>query len=199
MYCVLYCTRMFCTYLPSILTPAIDRHPIRRLGSVEESRDRKEFSFFLDTFGDEGGAGRDLAVSSLCAAGIEGRGEGGALCRKSRKFPDIGRKRGGKRETFFFLSSKEGRRRISRRMRGLVFAPHDRGYFFSLRSRHWFLNRPKVRVERCKLSMQCLVIFLLAQNVLHSKKHYILLCHRLKYSHSPSSWKLQKSSPSFFA
>ena len=160
-------------------------HRIRRLGSVEENRGRKEFSFFLDTFGDEGGSGRELAVSPLCAAGIEGRrGEGGALCRKSRKFPDIGRK-GRKTKDFFFLSSKEGRRRISPGMRGLVFAPHDKGYFSSLRLIHWFLNRPKVPVERCKLSMQCLVMFLLAQNVLYSKKHYSLLCHGLKYSHSP--------------
>ncbi len=104
------------------------------------------------------------------------------------KKPKVSRywqKKGRKTRDFFFLSSKEGRRRISPGMRGLVFAPHDKGYFSSLRSIHWFLNRPKFLVERCKLSMQCLVIFLLAQNVLYSKKHYILLCHRLKYSHSP--------------
>ncbi len=132
--------------------------------------------------------------------GLREEGGRGERCvEKAESFPILA-ERGGKRKTFFSCRRKRGGDGSREECEAyMVFAPHDRGYFSSLRWRHWFLNRPKVLVERCKLSMQCLVIFLLAQNVLHSKKHYILLCHRLKYSHSPSSWKLQKSSPSFLA
>ena len=98
-------------------------HRIRRLGSVEENRGRKEFSFFLDTFGDEGGSGRELAVSPLCAAGIEGRGGGGSAVLKKPKVSRYWQK-GAENERLFFLVVERGEETDLARSARLIWCLH---------------------------------------------------------------------------